>query len=51
MADIEKTKAVMTSLVQMKPKPHEEMRVGKHQGKTVKSPQKKRASSKPKTSS
>jgi hypothetical protein len=29
MTDLEKTKALMGSLVRMKPKPHEDMKVGK----------------------
>jgi hypothetical protein len=33
--DIEKTKQLMGALVRMKPKPHEEMKVGKKIKKTV----------------
>jgi hypothetical protein len=29
MADLDKTKALMANLVRMKPKPHEDMKVGK----------------------
>jgi hypothetical protein len=39
--EIEETKRLMGALVRMKPKPHEEMKVGKKKAKTVK----KRASS------
>jgi hypothetical protein len=39
----------MGALVRMKPKPHEEMKIGKPKAKTTKSPAKKRASSKTET--
>jgi hypothetical protein len=42
------TKRLMGALVRMKPKPHEDMKLGKAKAKKAKSPAKKRASSKPK---
>jgi hypothetical protein len=47
--DLKGTKNLMGALVRMKPKPHEEMKIGKAKAKKAKSPAKKRASSKPKT--
>jgi len=46
--DLKETKALMGALVRMKPKPHEDMKVGS-KPKKAKSVSKKRASSKPKT--
>jgi len=39
--DIEGTKSLMASLVRMKPKPHEEMKIGKPAKKARKKPAKK----------
>ena len=36
--DLEKTKSIMRSLVRMKPKPHEEMKVGKKVAKKKSTP-------------
>jgi hypothetical protein len=47
MVTLGKTKALMASLLRMKPKPHEEIKIGK---KPAKKSAKKRASSKPKIS-
>ena len=47
--DLKETKNLMGALVRMKPKQHDEMKLGKAKAKTAKSPAKKRASSKPKT--
>jgi hypothetical protein len=47
MSQIDETKRLMGALVWMKPKPHEEMKVGKK--KPTKSVAKKRASSKPRS--
>jgi hypothetical protein len=47
--DLEATKNLMGALVRMKPKQHDEMKIGKAKGRKAKSPAKKRASSKPKT--
>lgn len=44
------TKRLMGVLGRMPPKPHEEMKIGKRTGKKAKSPVRKRASAKPKTS-
>jgi hypothetical protein len=44
MSQLDATKKLMGALVRMKPKPHEEMKLGKAKKKA-----KKRASSKPKT--
>jgi hypothetical protein len=43
---MDETKRLMGALVRMKPKPHEDMKVGK---KKIRTSAKKRASSKPKT--
>jgi hypothetical protein len=45
--DLAGTKNLMGALVRMKPKPHEEMKVGKPKSKKTKRAAKKRASSKP----
>jgi hypothetical protein len=47
MAQLDATNKLMGALLRMKPKPHEEMKVGKK--KTIKVSAKKRAFSKPKT--
>jgi hypothetical protein len=47
--DLKKTKALMGALLRMKPKQHDEMKIGNHKVKKTKSLAKKRASSKPKT--
>lgn len=41
-AGIEHTKQLMGALVRMKPKPHEEMKLGKAKGKALASPRKKK---------
>jgi hypothetical protein len=46
--DLKGTKSLMGALVRMKPKPHEEMKVGRGKPKSRRAV-KKRASSKPKT--
>ena len=46
---LQETKRLMGALMRMKPKPHEEMKVGNATAKKAKSLVKKRASSKPKT--
>jgi hypothetical protein len=46
--ELDDTKRLMGALVRMKPKQHEEMKVGKAKTKKAKSPAKKSASSKPK---
>lgn len=40
--EIEETKRLMGALVRMKPKPHEDMKLGKSKPKKTKSPRKKR---------
>ncbi len=47
--DLKATKALMGALVRMKPKQHDEMKIGNSKAKKAKSLVKKRASSKPKT--
>jgi hypothetical protein len=47
--DLKGTKSLMAALVHMKPKQHDEMKIGKAKAKKTKGPAKKRASSKPKT--
>jgi len=47
--DLKGTKSLMGALVRMKPKQHDEMKIGKAKAKKAKSPAKKRVSSKPKT--
>ena len=50
MADsLKATKDLMGALMRMKPKPHEEMKLGKPRGKKAKNPARRRASAKPKT--
>jgi hypothetical protein len=46
---LDQTKRLMGALVRMKPKPHEEMKVGKKRKRATKASVKKRVSSKPKT--
>jgi hypothetical protein len=48
--DLHETRALMAALGRMPPKPHQEMKLGKATGKKAKSPVRKRASAKPKTS-
>jgi hypothetical protein len=47
--DLGGARSLMGALVRMKPKQHDEMRLGKAKAKKAKSPAKKRAPSKPKT--
>jgi hypothetical protein len=47
--NLEATKQLMGALLRMKPKQHDEMKLGKAKAKKTKSPAKKRAFSKPKT--
>jgi len=47
--DLKGTKGLMGALVRMRPKPYEEMKIGKPKAKRTESRAKKRASSKPKT--
>jgi hypothetical protein len=44
MNDLETTKKIMGALVRMRPKPHEEMKLGKSRGKPRKSTIRKRSS-------
>lgn len=44
-SDLDETKKLMGALVRMKPKPHDEMKIGNSKAKKTKSPAKKRASS------
>ena len=48
MADIDATKRLMGALMRMKPKSHEDMKIGTAKTKTAKKLAKKRASSRPK---
>jgi hypothetical protein len=48
--DLKGTKILMGALIRMQPKQHDEMKIGKPKAKKAKSPAKKRAFSKRKTS-
>jgi hypothetical protein len=45
---LEETKKLMASLLGMKPKPHEDMKLGKRKGKKKKSPMETKNATKPK---
>jgi hypothetical protein len=45
--DLEETKRIMSALVRMPPKHHDEMKLGKPRGKPSKSPSSKRAKKRP----
>jgi hypothetical protein len=49
-SDLSQTKQLMGALVRMKPKPHEEMKIGKKKSRASSSGKKRASSSKPKTS-